>query len=143
MNFGHKITIAYSLFVVLIITMVTLCVKKKDIFLVSSDYYKREIVYQDEINKYDNASKLTSPVKITKEAENVLINFPEELSGASGEIHFYRPSNATLDFKVPVSMDDNLTQKVNVSNLVSGLWVVKMEWSKAGKQYLKEEKVVL
>ncbi len=143
MNFGHKITIAYSLFVVLIITMVTLCVKNKDIFLVSSDYYKREIAYQDEINKYDNTSKLSSPVKISKESDKVLFYFPEELVGASGEIHFYRPANANLDFKVPVSIDKNFTQSVDIGKLAGGLWVVKMEWSKEGKQYLKEEKLVL
>lgn len=143
MNFGHKITIAYSLFVVLIITMVTLCVKNKDIFLVSSDYYKREIAYQDEINKYENTSKLSSPVKVSNHSGNVLFQFPEELSGASGEIHFYRPSNANLDFKVPVNIDKNGTQSVNVNELVGGLWVIKMEWSKEGKNYLKEEKVIL
>ena len=143
MNFGHKITIAYSLFVVLIVTMVTLCVKKKDIFLVSDDYYKKEIAYQDEINKYDNASKLLVPVEIFKESERVLINFPKEQMGATGEIHFYRPSNANLDFKIPVSIDKDSSQSVDISKLAGGLWVVKMEWSKDGKGYLKEEKLVL
>jgi hypothetical protein len=143
MNFGHKITIAYSLFVALIITMVTLCIKKKDMFLVSSDYYKKELAYQDEIDKYDNASKLLVPVKISKESGNVLIRFPKEQIGSTGEIHFYRPSNANLDFKLPVNIAKDSTQSVDVSKLVGGLWVVKLEWSKDGTQYLKEEKLVL
>lgn len=143
MNFGHKIAIVYTLFVVFIVSLVTFCVKQKDIFLVSSDYYKKEIAYQDEIDKYANARGLTRPVKIVVSGEFLTFEFPEELQGASGEIHFYRPSDANLDFKVPVRIDPDHTQKVAVGRLVKGQWVVKMEWSKDGKNYLKEEKIIL
>jgi hypothetical protein len=142
MNFGHKIAIAYTSFVVIIITMVVLCINNKDIFLVSGDYYKREIAYQEEINKYDNTSKLTAPVQISKKSGKVEIMFPQELEGSSGELHFYRPSNAKLDFKVPIALSSDLTQTVDVSHQVSGLWVLKMEWNKSGKTYMKEEKIV-
>jgi hypothetical protein len=142
MNFGHKIAIAYTSFVVIIITMVVLCINNKDIFLVSGDYYKREIAYQEEINKYDNTSKLTAPVQISKKSGKVEIMFPQELEGSSGELHFYRPSNAKLDFKVPIALSSDLTQTVDVSQQVSGLWVLKMEWNKSGKTYMKEEKIV-
>lgn len=143
MNFGHKIAIAYTLFVVFIISLVTFCVKQKDIFLVSSDYYKKEIAYQDEIDKLSNTRDLTHPVRIVKTDGSLTFEFPEELQGASGEIHFYRPSDANLDFKVPVHIAPDHTQKVPVSRLVKGQWVVKMEWSKDGKNYLKEEKIIL
>lgn len=143
MNFGHKIAAVYTLFVVFIISLVTFCVKQKDIFLVSSDYYKKEIAYQDEIDKLSNTRELTHPVRIVKTDGSLTFEFPEELQGASGEIHFYRPSDANLDFKVPVHIAPDHTQKVPVSRLVKGQWVVKMEWSKDGKSYLKEEKIIL
>ncbi len=143
MNFGHKIAIVYTLFVVFIISLVTFCVKQKDIFLVSSDYYKKEIAYQDEIDKYGNTRALSGPVKIVHEEEFLRFEFPEEMEGASGEIHFYRPSDANLDFKVPVKLDAEQNQQVAVDHLVTGRWVIKMEWSKEGKSYLKEEKIIL
>jgi hypothetical protein len=142
MNFGHKIAIAYVSFVVIIITMVVLCINNKDIFLVSGDYYKREIAYQEEINKFDNTAKLTAPVQISKKSGKVELVFPPELNGSSGELHFYRPANAKLDFKVPLTLSSDLTQTVDVSQQVSGLWVLKMEWNKSGKTYMKEEKIV-
>jgi len=144
MNFGHKIAIAYTLFVVFIISLVTFCVKQKDIFLVSSDYYKKEIAYQDEIDKYANTRGLAHPVKVVRNGEFLNFEFPEELQGASGEIHFYRPSDANLDFRMPVQPDlATRVQKVAVNHLVKGQWVVKMEWTKDGKDYLKEEKIIL
>lgn len=143
MNFGHKIAIVYTLFVVFILSLVTFCVKQKDIFLVSSDYYKKEIAYQDEIDKYANTRGLSQPVKVGRTGDSLNFEFPEEMQGATGEIHFYRPSNANLDFKVPVSMDADHVQKVTVNQLVKGRWVVKMEWTKDGKDYLKEEKIIL
>lgn len=144
MNFGHKIAIAYTLFVVFIISLVTFCVKQKDIFLVSSDYYKKEIAYQDEINKYANTHKLAHPVSIVRNGGFLNFEFPEELQGASGEIHFYRPSDANLDFRIPVNIDPaSHVQKIAVDHLVRGQWVVKMEWTKEGKDYLKEQKIIL
>ncbi|MCD8540194.1 MAG: FixH family protein, partial [Leadbetterella sp.] len=130
MNFGHKIAIVYTLFVVFIISLVTFCVKQKDIFLVSSDYYKKEIAYQEEIDKYANAQTLSRPVRIINAGDSLTFEFPEELQGASGEIHFYRPSDANLDFKMPVRINADHHQKVAVNHLVKGQWVVKMEWSK-------------
>lgn len=143
MNFGHKIGIVYTLFVVFIISLVTFCVKQKDIFLVSSDYYKKEIAYQDEIDKYNNTHGLHHPVKVVRTGNFLNFEFPEELEGALGEIHFYRPSDANLDFKVPLRVDTSHVQKVAVNLLVKGRWVLKMEWTKDGKGYMKEEKIIL
>ena len=143
MNFGHKIAIVYTLFVVFLVSLVTFCVKQKDIFLVSRDYYKKEIAYQDEIDKYSNARTLSLPVKIVRHGQYLQFDFPNEMDGASGEIHFYRPSNANLDFKVPVRLDAAQAQRVPVNQLVKGQWVIKLEWEKEGTNYLKEEKIIL
>ena len=145
MNFGHKIGIFYGLFVIFMITLVTLCVKQKDVSLVSNDYYKKEIDYQAEIEKQRNAGQLTSPVKIVYagESQQVSLIFPEEQIGATGKVQFYRPSDAKKDFTVDLTLQESTVQKIHVNTLTKGLWVVKIEWAKAGKAYLKEEKIVL
>ncbi|PLK45152.1 FixH family protein [Emticicia sp. TH156] len=145
MNFGHKIGIFYGLFVVFMITMVVLCVQQKDISLVSNDYYKKEIAYQDEIIKQRNVAQLAAPVVISYTGENqqVNISFPEELKGATGTVQFYRPSDAKKDYSLALSINENTVQSIPVNQLAKGLWVVKLEWQKAGKTYLKEEKIVL
>ncbi len=143
MNFGHKITVVYVAFVIFMLSLVTLCIKKKDLFLVSSDYYKKEIAYQSEIDKYSNTQKLSVPVKIERNESDLTFQFPEESKNAKGEILFYRPSNASLDFSIPIKLDVYASQKVETNKLVKGLWVVKMEWEQNGKGYLKEQKVIL
>ncbi|WP_259016399.1 FixH family protein [Emticicia fluvialis] len=145
MNFGHKIGIFYGLFVVFMITMVVLCVQQKDISLVSNDYYKKEIAYQDEIIKQRNVAQLAAPVVIsyTGEKQQVSISFPEELKGATGTVQFYRPSDAKKDYSLALSINENTVQSIPVNQLAKGLWVVKLEWQKAGRAYLKEEKIVL
>lgn len=144
MNFGHKIGIVYTLFVIFMITLVTLCVKQKDISLVSNDYYKQEIAYQAEIEKQRNAEQLTTPVTIsyTGEKQEVSISFPDEQKGAVGKVKFYRPADAKKDFTVDLALQQSTVQNIEVNKLVKGLWVVKIEWEKAGKLYQTEEKLV-
>jgi hypothetical protein len=145
MNFGHKIGIFYGLFVVFMLTLVTLCIKQKDISLVSNDYYKKEIAYQDEIEKQQNAGQLVTPVRINYagEKQQVTVSFPVEQKDATGKVQFYRPSDAKKDFTVDLNLNERATQEISVDQLTKGLWVIKIEWEKAGKAYLKEEKIVL
>lgn len=145
MNFGHKIGIFYGLFVIFMITLVTLCIKQKDISLVSDDYYKQEIGYQAEIEKQHNAEQLASPVQIASadERQQVSISFPKEQKGAVGKVKFYRPSDAMKDFTVDLNLNETAAQEIPVNHLTKGLWVVKIEWKKDGKAYMKEQKIVL
>lgn len=145
MNFGHKIGIFYGLFVIFMITLVTLCIKQKDISLVSDDYYKQEIAYQAEIEKQHNAEQLVNPVQIayTAEKQEVTLSFPEEQKGATGKVKFYRPSDAKKDITIDLALNETAEQEIPVNHLTKGLWVVKLEWEKAGKAYLKEQKIVL
>ncbi len=145
MNWGKKIGILYGSFVVFMITMVSLCFKQKDISLVSEDYYKKEIAYQAEIEKQRNTNQLLLPVKVLylSDDKEVTIDFPENLKGSTGKVLFYRPSDAKKDFIVDLAISDSNSQKILVNKLVKGLWIVKIEWQKDGKEYMKEEKIVI
>ncbi len=143
MNFGHKIAITYGAFVVFMISLVTFCVKQDDITLVSPDYYKKEIAYQDEIDKIKNTANLSAPVRIEKIDEFLQVTFPEEIRNAKGTLQFYRPSDVKLDFQVPLHVNAEGWQKVPVKSITSGQWILKLEWEHKGLSYLKEEKIIL
>jgi hypothetical protein len=145
MNFGHKIGIFYGLFVIFMISLVTLCIKQKDVTLVSDDYYKKEIAYQEEIEKHRNTGQLASAIQIAyaSDKQEVSLSFPEDQKGAIGKIQFYRPSDARKDVTLALALNETATQQIPVARLAKGLWVVKIEWEKAGKAYLKEQKIVL
>ena len=145
MNWGHKIGLVYVGFVVFMLTLVVLCIKQKDIFLVTDNYYNDELNYESRIQKAKNANALGEGLQIeVKDAvDSVKIDLTSESVGSTGNIVFYRPSNQKMDYKVPINLDANGQQRISTSKLAGGLWTIKLEWQKAGKEYYKEEKIQL
>ena len=145
MNWGKKIALVYLSFVAFMGFMVWKCLQQKDINLVSEDYYQKEIAYQTNIDQMNNTNQLSKELKFDYKFDNqtVMLDFPKESIGSTGEINFYRPSDAKMDFAVKLDIANAESQSIPVSNLDRGLWVVKVSWNKDGKGYYKEEKMVL
>lgn len=143
MNWGNKIALAYSLFVVFMILLVVACVKQNDIFLVSEDYYKQEIQYQDRIDDIANAVELKNPVTVELNDEtNILrIDLTKESAGSEGKVTFFRPSNPELDRDFTVKLSAAGIQEISTKSLAKGLWLIKVQWQKEGKSFYKEQKV--
>lgn len=143
MNWGKKIAVAYSLFVVFMILLVVACVKQNDIFLVSDDYYKQEIEYQDRIDDIANAVDLKNPVtvQLNDETNTLRIDLTKESVGSEGKVTFFRPSNPELDREFSVKLSAAGTQEFPTKSLAKGLWLIKVQWEKEGKSFYKEQKV--
>lgn len=141
MDWGKKIAIVYIGFVVFMLTLVTLCIKQKDINLVSDDYYAQELEYESTLAKKRNSNELIEEVTITEDQKTVSINLGKASVGSKGQIVFYRPSNPSLDFIIPLVVNSNGTQILDLSTKKTGLWTVKVDWEKEGKQYYKEQKI--
>lgn len=121
------------------------CLQQDDIHLVSQDYYQKEIAYQTDIDQMNNTNQLSKELRFDYKSENqiVMLDFPKESIGSTGEIIFYRPSDARKDFTVKLDIAKVENQSIRVAKLDRGLWVVKVSWKKDGKGYYKEEKMVL
>lgn len=145
MNWGYKIGLVYGGFVVFVIAMVVLCVKQDDIHLVSKEYYKEEIAYQDQIDKLQNAEQIRGQMGFQYVGEKQVVEFffPQFLADATGEILFFRPSDARKDVKVAVHMDESGKQVVPVAQLDKGLWKVKIKWSANNKDFFSEQVLVI
>ena len=148
MNWGFKIGIVFVSFVVFMISMVTICMRQKNIHLVTENYYEKEIAYQDQIDNEANTAALKEEVpEISYAKENgvVTVRYPAAFSDTSikGSILFFRPSDANQDFAVPLKASAYGQQEVSVANLTKGLWKIKMEWSAIGKNYYLEESLVV
>jgi len=62
MNIGKWIVVAFVLFAAFIGTLVVVCVRQ-DVSLVSRDYYRQELAYQNQIQRLNNtAALLEKPV---------------------------------------------------------------------------------
>ncbi len=145
MNWGKKIALVYLSFVAFMGFMVWKCLQQKDINLVSEDYYQKEIAYQNNIDQMNNTNQLSKELAFIykPDSQQIMLDFPKESIGSTGEINFYRPSDAKMDFAVKLDIANTESQTIPVYALDKGLWVVKVSWSKDGKGYYKEEKMVL
>lgn len=141
MNWGHKIVITFVVFAAIIISMVVISMRQ-DVSLVAPDYYKQEIAYSEQMNKLENAQSLgdnAPQIKYDYSKRQFVITSKEFLEG---ELHFYRPSDASKDIRVSLLLEGQ-PKVVDASNMISGLWKVKLNWQKNGKSYFTEENIVI
>lgn len=143
MNWGKKILIGYLSFVALMITMVYLCMQQKDIFLVSDNYYEDELAYESVIQKMKNVEALDGDLEIETFKNGLSFVFPEECKGGNGTLTVYRPSDANLDKTFDLNLSNTRTIVLNTVSFTPGQYVVKLDWSKGGKGYYLEHKIII
>jgi hypothetical protein len=143
MSWGYKIAAVYTTFVVLMLVMVFAAVRQ-DYHLVTKEYYAEELQYGARMEQIRNAQSLAEKVKVRylSPAQEVELLFPAELASARGQLHFYRPSDAARDERMPLALEDG-RQAVSVKQLQRGLWRLQLSWEADGKQYFQEEVLVL
>jgi hypothetical protein len=143
-SWGTKIAILYSSFVLMIGVMVYVCVNQQ-VDLVSDDYYERELAFQDKINEMNNANALPEKIIHTILASEIQLQFPNLFKGQKmeGEIYFFRPSDKSKDFKLPVSLNDNMQEVISLSNLSKGMYKMQINWTTNEKKYFSEEVIVI
>ena len=144
MNWGHKIILAFMLFVIFLGLLVYRTMNNK-VHLVSQNYYQKELNYQQEIDKLQNEQSLLKSVDIDldSKSEKLSIRFPEDQKITSGIVELYRPSDADLDVSWELQLNQHNEFNLYVGDLPAGLWEVKLEWLDHQKAYLKEQKVFL
>uniref|UniRef100_UPI004049D1B0 FixH family protein n=1 Tax=Fulvivirga sp. TaxID=1931237 RepID=UPI004049D1B0 len=141
MNWGHKIVLTFVVFAAIIISMVVISMRQ-DVSLVAPDYYKQEIAYTEQMDKLANTNSLgdnAPQINYDHSKRQFVITSKEFLKG---ELHFYRPSDASKDIKLSLLMEGQ-PQTVDASNMISGFWKVKLNWEKDGKSYFTEKNIVI
>lgn len=138
------IIIAIAAFVVFILSFVykVTFIPQYDHHLVSDDYYKDELNYQQEIDKLNNAAELKGNITLKNQVSGLLISFPLEFEASQikGTIAFLRLSDEKLDFQLPIKLKTN-ELLIKDENLVDGRWDVKIEWTVNNNTYLFKEKI--
>ncbi len=146
MSWGWKITLLYVGFVIMTLAMVFYFMSQK-VDLVTEEYYKEEIRYQDQIDRITNAKALDDPVRVEylPHEKRVKISYPESHIGQSikGNIHFYSPLDSDEDRDFPIKVLDGGTQFIYVGSFRKGLWRIKISWKAGGKEYYHEQQITL
>jgi hypothetical protein len=145
MNWGYKILLLFSGFVIMILFMVFLAYRQ-DVPLVAEDYYRMELNYQEEINMLKNARSLDDPVivEFTPEQNIMVIRYPESQSGPfTGRIRLMRPSDPALDTEFSVKTGENHVQEIRIGSLRKGFWKLKIFWMHGSEQFLEDKDIII
>jgi hypothetical protein len=141
-NWGTGIVIAIVLFITFILSFVykTLFIEEYEHHLVSEDYYKDELHYQEEIDKLNNAKYLTENVILSNTERGIIIQFPKDkdFNKIEGKINFLRLSNNKLDFEKKIDLSSD-TMLIEDSILVTGKWEIRVDWQYNDEEYLLKE----
>ena len=141
-NWGTGIFIALALFMIFILSFVykTLFVEKYEHQLVSENYYKDELHYQEEIDKMNNANFLPENVSLSNTDKGIIIRFPgdKDFNKIKGKVNFLRRSNKKLDFERDIDLTGS-SMLIEDKMLVPGKWEIKVDWKYDGEEYLLKE----
>jgi len=144
MNWGWKIALVYIGFVAMILTLVFKA-NKENIDLVAPDYYAQELVYQARINAIARASLLADRPAVKADSSGVQITMPVETHGqiTSGEVRFFRPSDAALDRSFPLIPEANGSVMISPKTLTGGYYLAQISWMMKGESYYFEESILI
>ncbi len=143
-NWGTGIVISFILFIGFIMYMVITMMSgdKYNHDLVTEEYYKKEINYQEEIDAEKNAQLLSENIEVKTSSKGVEIYFPKDLKfkEIKGIINFYRPSNKKLDFSISIDLKSHSLIIPN-EKVVEGNWGITIDWKYEGVKYLFKDKI--
>jgi hypothetical protein len=137
MNWGKSIIVAFVLFAIFIATLVIVCVRQ-DISLVSKNYYKDELAYQDQIQRMNNTAMLEEKPAIKVVGHQLQIEYSQFSLVDRGELKLFCPSNTAMDRDFKIRSSNAHTQYFELDHLQKGMYRVKLRWSMKGKEFYKE-----
>ena len=111
--------------------------------LVTEEYYKKELAYQQQIDASKTAMEMNANLTVEKTAEGLMIYFPGRFNPnkISGTVSLYRPSNKHLDTNFPISLSKTHLL-IPDNRLVDGRWDISINWEYEGNSFLHKQKLV-
>lgn len=110
--------------------------------LVAPDYYAQSLTHEAYLDSVRRAQQFTNTPILEIEGRVVRITIPNPL-GATGEVHLYRPADARLDQRLPLALDAEGRQQLDLTTLAPGPWRVQLTWSVSNLSYATDRLTVL
>lgn len=144
LNWGTGLAIVLGLFILGMGTVTYQAMNQRH-DLVTTDYYQKELAYQNTIDAKKNAEKLTGELRFVLENGKVQLHFPEEIQGQPGqlELELYYPTMAERDFTIKETDWSVSTIDLPTEQLSAGKWIAKAQLESGGKPYYFETEINL
>jgi hypothetical protein len=143
-NWGHKLTLGFVVFAGMIVYMVVQSMHTR-YDLVSNEYYKDELLYQQVIDGASRANQLSSRATITQQNVALTLQLPAEMQQktVTGSLWFYSADDSRKDKKIPLQLNDNAVQTINSKQFIPGNYTAKIRWESNGTSYYSEVPVTI
>lgn len=142
MSWGNWIIVAFVLFAAFIATLVTVCMKQ-DVSLVSHDYYKDELNYQEQIVRMNNVNQLQSKPVIQKSGDHLVLEFNQLRNIENGKLNLFRPSDPGKDKTFTILPANTTQQAFSIRDMAKGMYRARMQWVMHGKEYYLETLITI
>jgi hypothetical protein len=144
MNWKYGIILTFVAFASLMGTLAYKSINTK-IEMVSEEYYKDEIKYQNVIDASHNSGALSSMVQISQQNRDINFVLPSELvpNAISGDVQFYCAYDQTRDLTVPLKIDSNGHLQYDQSKLKNGTYQMKINLVTDNKTYYLEKDLTI
>jgi hypothetical protein len=137
MNWGKSIILAFALFAVFILALVVVCARQS-MPLVSSAYYRDELVYQQQIDRIDNTRRLAVLPAVRLRHNELVISYSDFASLDSASIRVFCPSDEHLDREFKLTKGSETEQVISIDDMPGGFYKIRMTWAMKGKEYFIE-----
>ena len=101
------------------------------------------LAFAGRVQADEAGANLPEPVRLTYSSQQrqIEIQFPFQFQPeqVEGFVTFYRPSNSSMDYVLPIALSSERKQIIFTRNLADGLWRIKMSWQSEGLDYYHEE----
>ena len=143
-NWGTGIVLALIVMIGGMIFLVSIALRQ-DYDLVESDYYQKSVDYQKHIDEVKNTEVLPEKVRFEQTTDSLKLTFPSLslVDDYSGEIHFYSPVEEKRDETVKLKLNNQFIQAIDLKNLKSGRYTVKLNWTANKKSYYQEQEITV
>lgn len=140
MNWGQRLILVFVVFASGMSYLAYRCMHVNT-DLVTNEYYKDELRYQDVIDGTKRAGALSSKIQIVQRNEMITVQLPDEMKNekVSGNIWFYCAADAKKDRHIPIEVNNEALQQINKKIFLSGNYTVKFDWTSKNQHYYSEE----
>ncbi|OQP40807.1 hypothetical protein A4H97_14435 [Niastella yeongjuensis] len=144
LNWGHKLIGVFLIFVGMMSYLVYRCIHT-NYDLVSKEYYKEELSYQQVIDGTTRANQLGNKISISQTGNELVLHLPAEMKHTTvkGTAWFYYAADAKRDRNITLNPDAEGVQTINSGLFLPGNYTVKIRWESNGQQYYSEEFVTI
>lgn len=140
------LTLFFIAFISVTIAFVVMSTRQRT-DLVTPDYYERDLLYQEQIDREQRTRAAQLQVGITHDPATgrlrIALPAAHAVAQPRGTIHLYRPAAAELDREFELEVDGQGQQVLDAGNLAAGLWRVRVRWAIGELEFEADERLVI